>query len=83
MGVTVESNRQIERIDFLRKTDAAIKFISFEPLISEIDSFNCSNIDWVIVGGESGPGCRPVQKEWVVELCDVCVFNSIPFFFKQ
>lgn len=83
MGVTVESNRHIERIDHLRKTDAALKFISFEPLISEIGNFNCSNIDWVIVGGESGPGCRPVLKEWVENICDLCVSNSIPFFFKQ
>jgi protein gp37 len=83
MGVTVESQRHIKRIDSLRNTPAKVKFISFEPLISGINEFNHKDIDWVIAGGESGPGCRPIEKEWISRLRDTCVAYSIPFFFKQ
>lgn len=83
MGVTVESNLHLDRIDCLRESKAQIKFISFEPLLGKIDTFNCSDIDWVIVGGESGSGCRKIEKEWVTKIRDICIDNSIPFFFKQ
>ncbi len=83
MGVTVESENHINRISHLQNTDAKIKFISFEPLLGEINSFNTKDIHWVIVGGESGPGCRPLKKEWVLKICDLCQSSSIPFFFKQ
>ncbi|OEG62203.1 MAG: hypothetical protein BHK79_02860 [Halanaerobium sp. MDAL1] len=84
-GVSVENNKYISRIDDLSKTDAKTKFISFEPLIGEIDvkSIDLSNIDWVIVGGESGPGSRPIKKEWVLNIRNKCIKEDIPFFFKQ
>lgn len=83
MGVTVEASDYIFRIDHLRKTNARIKFISFEPLLGSIQYIDLSSIDWVIVGGESGPGARPVQSSWVIELRDQCQKGGTPFFFKQ
>ncbi len=83
MGVTVESGAYISRVDHLRNTNARIKFISFEPLLSEIKNCSYSGIDWVIAGGESGCGCRTVKKEWVVSIRNDCTKNRIPFFFKQ
>jgi protein gp37 len=83
MGVTVESNRHYYRADHLRRTGASIKFISCEPLLSSIKEINLFEIDWVIVGGESGPNARPMNKEWVIEMKDKCQLQSIPFFFKQ
>lgn len=83
MGVTVESNRHYYRVDHLRRTGASIKFISCEPLLSSIKEINLFEIDWVIVGGESGPNARPMKKEWVIEMKDKCQLQSIPFFFKQ
>lgn len=83
MGVTVESSDYLGRIDDLRDTDAAIKFISFEPLLGPIPEFNIEGIDWVIVGGESGPGARPMDREWVVDMRDQCLATNVPFFFKQ
>jgi protein gp37 len=83
MGVTVENSDYTYRIDHLRKSRAKIKFISFEPLIESVGSLNLKDIDWVIVGGESGPGARPMQKEWVTEIRDQCLKCGIPFFFKQ
>jgi protein gp37 len=67
----------------LRETGAAIKFISFEPLIGPIRDLDLQHIDWVIVGGESGIGARPMATEWVQGIHKVCVTNSVPFFFKQ
>jgi protein gp37 len=83
MGVSVENDNFVDRIDFLRKTNAKIKFISFEPLIGPIKNCNYQEIDWVIVGGESGPRSRPIEKEWVLDIRDSCVKNNVPFFFKQ
>lgn len=83
MGVTVEGGDYIDRIDHLRETDAAIKFISFEPLLGPIPEFDPEGIDWAIVGGESGPGARPMDREWVVDIRDRCLAGNVPFFFKQ
>lgn len=83
MGVSVENEDYCYRIDNLRKTDAKVKFISFEPLIGKCDNLNLKNIDWVIVGGESGLGCRPIRQSWVMSIRNQCEINSIPFFFKQ
>lgn len=83
MGVTVEHDDYTFRIDHLRQTRAAVKFISFEPLLSPIHDVSLRDIDWVIVGGESGPGARPIQQEWVTALRDRCTVEAIPFFFKQ
>ena len=83
MGVSVESSRYKARIDHLRKTDAAVKFLSLEPLIGDLGAINLDNIDWVIVGGESGPGARPMDKAWVDNICRQCVMSDVPFFFKQ
>lgn len=83
MGVTVENSQYVSRIDNLRNTAAKTRFISFEPLISSISDLNLNDIDWVIVGGESGPGARPMQEEWVLEIREKCLKNNVPFFFKQ
>jgi len=83
MGVTVESADYTFRIDHLRQTPAAIKFISFEPLLGPIPNINLEGIDWVIVGGESGPNARPMRPEWAVDIRDQCLAAGVPFFFKQ
>jgi len=83
MGVTVENADYAFRIDHLRQTPAAIKFISFEPLLGPIPNINLEGIDWVIVGGESGPGARPMNYEWAVDIRNQCLAADIPFFFKQ
>ena len=83
MGVTVENADCTFRIDNLRQTDAAIKFISFEPLLGPIPDINLKGIDWVIVGGESGPGARPMRPQWATDIRDLCVLSNTPFFFKQ
>lgn len=83
MGVSIEHAAYIHRIDHLRNTGAAIKFLSLEPLLSDIPHLNLTNIDWVIVGGESGPGARPIEEAWVKNIRDQCVQSETPFFFKQ
>ncbi|WP_270427960.1 DUF5131 family protein [Fusobacterium mortiferum] len=83
MGVTVENQKNTNRIDILRQTNAHIKFISFEPLLEEISNLNLENIDWAIVGGESGPGAREIKKEWVMSLKEQCRNYNVKFFFKQ
>ena len=83
MGVTVENQDNISRVDFLRNVNANVKFISIEPLIGEIKNLNLENIDWVIVGGESGPGARPIKEKWVVSLKEQCLNQNTHFFFKQ
>jgi protein gp37 len=82
-GVTVEHSVTRHRIEDLRRTGALTKFLSVEPLIGPLSGLNLSGIDWVIVGGESGPGARPMQREWVTSIRDVCVKTQTPFFFKQ
>jgi protein gp37 len=83
MGVTVESAEYRYRIDDLRATRAAVKFLSLEPLLGPMPDLDLTGIDWVIVGGESGPGARPVEESWVVDLRDQCAGAGVPFFFKQ
>jgi protein gp37 len=83
MGVTVENRDYVQRIDCLRNTDAHIKFLSIEPLLGPIPNLDLSGIDWVIVGGESGPRARPLDPAWVLDIRDQCIDSGIPFFFKQ
>jgi protein gp37 len=83
MGVTVESALHLSRLDDLRSTDAAVKFCSIEPLLSAVPGLDLSGIDWVIVGGESGPGARPMKVEWARGIRDACRRQGVPFFFKQ
>jgi len=83
MGVSVESEQYISRIDQLRATNAAIKFLSLEPLLGPLPNLGLRGIDWVIVGGESGPHSRPMDPAWVIDIRDQCLANKIPFFFKQ
>uniref|UniRef100_Q01S54 Phage Gp37Gp68 family protein n=1 Tax=Solibacter usitatus (strain Ellin6076) TaxID=234267 RepID=Q01S54_SOLUE len=83
MGVSVESAAFKSRIDHLRKTDARVKFLSLEPLIGDLGSLELAKIDWVIVGGESGPGARPMKSLWVDGIRQQCGAASVPFFFKQ
>ena len=83
MGVSVESERYSFRIDHLRQTQAAVKFLSIEPLLGPLPSLDLHGIHWVIVGGESGPGARPVEKEWVTGIRDQCLRSRVSFFFKQ
>jgi len=83
MGVSVEDNRVVERIDFLRNTNAMIKFLSCEPLIGPLDNLNLINIDWVIVGGESGAKARPMNIDWVNNIHGQCEKANVAFFFKQ
>ncbi|OGU83099.1 MAG: hypothetical protein A2254_08625 [Ignavibacteria bacterium RIFOXYA2_FULL_35_9] len=83
MGVSVENQNYTYRIDHLRYTNAKVKFISIEPLIGPIQHLDLSNINWIIVGGESGPGARPMKEEWVVSIRDECKRAKVPFFFKQ
>jgi len=83
MGVTVESTDYIFRIDHLRQISAAIKFVSFEPLLERIPNINLEGIDWVIVGGESGPNARPMKAQWAIDIRDQCLAADVPFFFKQ
>jgi protein gp37 len=84
IGVSVESQDYTFRIAHLRRVkQARIRFLSIEPLIGRISKLNLSGIDWVIVGGESGPGAREMREEWVREIRDNCVEKKIPFFFKQ
>lgn len=83
MGVSVENEQYMHRIDDLRKTEAAVKFLSLEPLLGPLPKLNLKGIDWVIVGGESGPGARPMNPKWATELRDQCLRANVPFFFKQ
>ncbi len=83
MGVSVEDERVIERIDFLRETNAITKFLSCEPLIGPLYNLNLNNIDWVIVGGESGRKARTIHEEWVWDIKIQCQEQEVAFFFKQ
>ncbi|MBA4195954.1 MAG: hypothetical protein C0459_00210 [Chitinophaga sp.] len=83
MGVSVEDERVIDRIDFLRETNAKVKFLSCEPLIGPLYNLNLSNIDWVIVGGESGRKARPMNEIWVWDIKQQCIEQEVAFFFKQ
>lgn len=83
MGVSVENSSVRDRIDYLRKTKAHTKFLSLEPLIGALPELDLSGIDWVIVGGESGHGARPIKEEWVTDIRDQCLKAGVAFFFKQ
>jgi protein gp37 len=83
MGVSVENADVVDRIDCLRETCAKVKFLSIEPLLGPLPFLNLTGIDWVIVGGESGPHARAMKEEWVREIRDQCVANGTAFFFKQ
>jgi protein gp37 len=83
MGVTVENSDYFHRIDRLRKIPAHIRFLSIEPLLGPIRKMDLSGMDWVITGGESGPGARPIEERWVINIKNQCVKNEVPFFFKQ
>ena len=82
-GTSIESTRWIDRLDLLKQTSAQVKFLSLEPLLGPLPSLQLDGIDWVIVGGESGPGARQMRGAWVREIRDHCVANEVPFFFKQ
>ncbi len=83
MGVSIENADYKYRIDNLRKTEAKIKFLSLEPLLGPLGRLDLTDIDWVIVGGESGPKARMIEKEWVLEIKEQCLSRDVPFFFKQ
>jgi protein gp37 len=83
MGVSVENEDFTFRIDHLCMTGSRVKFLSLEPLLGPLPGLGLPEIDWVIVGGESGPGARPMVEEWVIDIRDQCVTAGVPFFFKQ
>lgn len=83
MGVSVENEDYLSRIEHLRRTPANIKFLSLEPLLGPLRKLDLDGINWVIVGGESGPSARPMDPGWVVEIQEQCKRQGVPFFFKQ
>lgn len=83
MGVSVENKDYTFRVDHLRETGAHIKFLSLEPLLGALPNLNLQGIDWIIVGGESGPHARIMRPEWVVDVRNQCLHANVPFFFKQ
>lgn len=83
MGVSVENSDYTYRIDHLRRTGAKIKFLSLEPLLGPLPNLRLDGIQWAIIGGESGPGARPLDPAWVVDIRDQCLHAKVPFFFKQ
>jgi protein gp37 len=82
-GVSVEDGRRKSRIQHLQDTPAGVRFLSIEPLIAPVGVLDLDGIDWVIVGGESGPGAREMRAEWVRDICDQCTKSGVAFFFKQ
>lgn len=83
MGVTVENKESLFRIDRLRRSDARVKFLSCEPLLEDLGHVGLGGVDWVIVGGESGPRSRPMDASWATSLRDQCIEGGVPYFFKQ
>ncbi len=83
MGVSIENRRFVHRADYLRRVPASVRFISAEPLLGALNDLDLDGIDWLIAGGESGPGHRPVQEQWLTELRDRCEQDEVAFFFKQ
>ena len=83
LGVSVEDERVLDRVEDLRACGAQTKFLSCEPLIGGLMDLELDGIDWVIVGGESGPKSRPIEYEWVEDIRLICKANKVPFFFKQ
>jgi protein gp37 len=82
-GVSVEDGTKTSRIRHLRESPAGVRFLSIEPLIGAVEKLNLAGIDWVIVGGESGPGARPMKEEWAIHIRNLCIMGRVPFFFKQ
>lgn len=83
MGVSIENNKSRNRIDYLRETNARVKFLSLEPLIGPLKKLNLEKVDWVIVGGESGHKPRPMNIDWVIDIQKQCQKSEVAFFFKQ
>jgi protein gp37 len=83
LGTSVEDDAVMDRAGALRETTAAVRFLSLEPLLGSLPDINLKGIHWVIVGGESGPGARPIKQKWVVDIRDQCRAQDVPFFFKQ
>jgi protein gp37 len=83
MGVSVENTDHLDRVDHLRDVPAGVRFISAEPLLGRLDGLDLAGIDWLIAGGESGPGCRPMNPDWVRQLRDHSASSGTAFFFKQ
>jgi protein gp37 len=83
LGVSVENQQATTRIAHLRRANASVRFLSVEPLLAPVGKLDLEGIHWVIVGGESGPGARPMEREWVVSICNQCQAARVPFFFKQ
>jgi protein gp37 len=83
-GVSVENKKHgLTRLEHLREASAKVRFLSIEPLLEDLGALNLKGINWVIVGGESGPGARPIKKSWVLSIRDQCNRERVPFFFKQ
>jgi protein gp37 len=83
VGVTVESAEYVDRADLLRQVPAKNRFLSCEPLLGSLSGIDLTDIDWVIVGGESGPGALPMNEQWAREMRDLCASRGVPFFYKQ
>jgi protein gp37 len=83
MGVSIEKAKYTFRVDHLRRVDAAVRFVSAEPLLGPLPDLNLDGIHWLIAGGESGPRARPMDPQWVVDIRDQCAEATVPFFFKQ
>lgn len=83
MGVSIEDNRFVNRAELLKEVPAVVRFLSLEPLLGPVPDLSLTGINWVIVGGESGPGARPMKADWVRDIRDRCFLDGIPFFFKQ
>jgi protein gp37 len=83
IGVTVEDNERLTRVERLREVPATVRFLSIEPLLGPLPDLDLSGVDWAIVGGESGPGARRLDPEWVIAIRDKCIDSEVPFFFKQ
>ena len=83
LGVTVESQAQLDRIEWLKKTPAAVRFVSFEPLLSEIPPLDFTGLHWIVCGAETGPGARPMSLRWADDLRSLCAAAKVAFFFKK
>jgi len=83
IGVSIENDACLHRIEDLKKVPASVRFLSLEPLLGPLPDLDLNGIDWVIVGGESGPGARKMEKEWVIDIRNQCQRAEVPFFFKQ
>lgn len=83
LGVSIEDKRNAIRLNHLKAAPASVKFVSFEPLLASVGQIDLSGIDWAIVGGESGPKCRPMKETWAIEIRDQCKKDQVAFFFKQ